>query len=112
MAGDSITGVTIMQMEASLDTGPMLAAQEVAVDEKNAGQLTKELGLVGAQLMSQVLSAIQSYPRLPQPDEGVTYAAKIRKEEARIDWSRPAIEVVRHIRGLAPFPGAWFEFEG
>lgn len=112
LAGDEVTGVTIMQMEAGLDTGPMLAAQEVAVDRKNAGQLTGELGLIGAQLMVQVLSSFDSYPHVAQPNEGVSYAAKVRKEEARIDWTRPAIEIERQVRAFAPAPGAWFEAGG
>ena len=112
LAGDKVTGVTIMQMEAGLDTGPMLAAQEVAVDRKNAGQLTEELGLIGAQLMTHVLSSFDSYPQVSQPEEGVTYAAKVRKEEARIDWSRPAAEIERQVRAFAPAPGAWFEANG
>lgn len=112
LAGDAVTGVTIMQMEAGLDTGPMLAAQEVAVDRKNAGQLTDELARIGAQLMVQVLSSFDSYPHVTQPDEGVTYAAKVRKEEARIDWSRPSAEIERQVRAFAPSPGAWFEANG
>jgi len=112
MAGDAITGVTIMQMEAGLDTGPMLAAQELAIDNRNAGEVTKELSLIGAQLMMQVLSDFESYPHIAQPEEGVTYAAKIRKDEARIDWAYPALQLLHHVRGLAPFPGAWFEVNG
>ena len=112
LAGDSVTGVTIMQMEAGLDTGPMLAAQEVAIDRKNARQLTEELGRIGAHLVTQVLSAFESYPHVAQPEEGATYAAKIRKEEARIDWSRPAVEIERQVRAFAPSPGAWFEVGG
>ena len=112
MAGDAITGVTIMQMEAGLDTGPMLAAQEFAIGDKNAGQVTKELAVLGAQLMTQVLANHDSYPRVPQPEEGVTYAAKVRKEEARIDWAFPALQILHQVRGLAPFPGAWFEAGG
>ena len=112
LAGDTVTGVTIMQMEAGLDTGPMLAAQEVAIDHKNARQLTEELGRIGAHLVTQVLSAFDSYPHVAQPEEGATYAAKIRKEEARIDWSRPAVEIERQVRAFAPSPGAWFEHEG
>jgi len=112
MAGDAMTGVTIMQMEAGLDTGPMLAAQEFAIGKKNAGEVTKELARIGAQLMMQVLSDVDAYPRVVQPEEGVTYAAKNRKEEARIDWSLPGAQVLHHVRGLAPFPGAWFEVDG
>ncbi|MCL6682420.1 methionyl-tRNA formyltransferase [Sphingomonas alba] len=112
MAGDAITGVTIMEMEAGLDTGPMLAAQEFAIGNRNAGEVTKELSVIGAQLMMQVLSDFDSYPHVAQPEEGVTYAAKIRKEEARIDWAFPALQVLHQVRGLAPFPGAWFEANG
>ena len=112
MAGDPITGITIMAMEAGLDTGPMLAAQEFAIGSKNAGEVTKELAIIGAQLMSQVLADFDSYPRVPQPEDGVTYAAKIRKEEARIDWAFPALQILHQVRGLAPFPGAWFEAHG
>jgi methionyl-tRNA formyltransferase len=112
MAGDTITGITIMQMEAGLDTGPMLAAQEFAIGNKNAGEVTKELAVIGAQLMMQVLSDFAAYPRVAQPEDGVTYAAKIRKDEARINWELPATEVLHKIRGLAPSPGAWFEMNG
>jgi len=112
MAGDVITGVTIMQMEAGLDTGPMLAAQELSIGSRNAGEVTKELSVIGAQLMMQVLSDFDSYPRVTQPEEDVTYAAKISKEEARIDWAFPALQVLHQVRGLAPFPGAWFEANG
>ena len=112
MAGDECTGVTIMQMEAGLDTGPMLLKRAVEIEDKNAAQLTEELAKLGASMMAEVLSDLPGYEPIPQPDEGVTYAAKIKKEEARIDWSRPAAEVVRHVQGLAPFPGAWFEVIG
>ena len=112
LAGDAVTGVTIMEMEAGLDTGPMLAAQEVPIGRKSAGQLTNELGRLGAQLMVQVLGSLDSYPHLAQPDEGVTYAAKVRKEEARIDWSQSAEQVERQVRAFAPSPGAWFEANG
>jgi methionyl-tRNA formyltransferase len=112
MAGDAITGVTIMQMEAGLDTGPMLAAQELSIGSRNAGEVTKELSVIGAQLMMQVLSDFDAYPHVAQPEEGVTYAAKISKEEARIDWAFPALQVLHQVRGLAPFPGAWFEANG
>ena len=112
LAGDAVTGVTIMQMEAGLDTGPMLAAQEVTVDRKNAWQLTDELARIGAQLVAQVLSAFESYPHVAQPDEGATYAAKVGKEEARIDWTRPAVDIERQVQAFAPSPGAWFEVGG
>ena len=109
MAGDEATGVTIMQMEAGLDTGPMLLKRSVEIDDRNAAQLTKELSHIGAAMMVEVLGDLSRFEPIPQPDEGVTYASKISKEEARINWTWPATEVVRHIQGLAPFPGAWFE---
>ena len=110
MAGDEVTGVTIMQMEAGLDTGPMLMKREVPIGTKNAGQLTDELAYLGAGMMVEVLATRPE--AAAQPDEGVTYAAKISKDEARIDWTRPAREIVRQVQGLAPFPGAWFEAAG
>jgi methionyl-tRNA formyltransferase len=112
LAGDPVTGVTIMQMEAGLDTGPMLAAQEVATDRKTAGQLTGELALIGAQLMSQVLASFDSYPHVPQPEDGVTYAAKVSKQEARLDFGQPAEAVDRQVRAFNPAPGAYFEHQG
>lgn len=112
MAGDEATGVTIMQMEAGLDTGPMLLKHAVEIEDKNAAQLTDELAKLGASMMVEVLADLPRFEPIPQPEEGATYAAKISKEEARIDWSRPARELVRHVQGLAPFPGAWFEVNG
>ena len=111
MAGDAVTGVTIMAMEAGLDTGPMLLRREIAIGEKNAAQGTAELAEAGAELMVETLAS-GTFVGEPQPKEGVTYAAKISKAEARIDWTRPAGEIVRHVQGLAPFPGAWFEVAG
>jgi len=107
LAGDRETGVTIMQMEAGLDTGPMLARATTAVDVKTAGELTAELAGKGAQLMVEVLADLPAYPPEPQPADGVTYAAKIDKAESRINFSRPAIEVERQIRAFNPAPGAW-----
>ena len=112
MAGDKATGVTIMQMEAGLDTGPMLLKRAVEIDDKNAAQLTGELAKLGAAMMVEVLADLPSFEPIPQPGEGVTYAAKISKDEARIDWTRSASEIARQVQGLAPFPGAWFETEG
>jgi methionyl-tRNA formyltransferase len=112
MAGDEATGVTIMQMEAGLDTGPMLLKRAVEIDDKNAAQLTDELAQLGATMMVEVLADLPRFEPIEQPGEGVTYAAKISKQEARVDWSRPAKELVRHVQGLAPFPGAWFEVNG
>lgn len=108
MAGDQTTGVTIMQMEAGLDTGPMFLSREVEINGKNAAQLTEELAQLGAAMMVEVLADLPRFRPIPQPEEGVTYAAKISKEESRIDWARPASELLRHVQGLAPFPGAWF----
>jgi methionyl-tRNA formyltransferase len=112
MAGDEATGVTIMQMEAGLDTGPMLLKRAVEIEDKNAAQLTEELAKLGAAMMVEVLGDLPRFEPIPQPEDGVTYAAKISKDEARIDWSRPAFEIVRQVQGLAPFPGAWFEANG
>ncbi|MFN4113059.1 MAG: methionyl-tRNA formyltransferase [Sphingomonadaceae bacterium] len=112
MAGDEETGVTIMQMEAGLDTGPMLAKATTPIDSKTTGELTAELAELGANLMVEVLAGLDQLAPQVQPEEGVTYAAKIDKAEARIDWSRPAADVVRHIHGLSPFPGAWCEIAG
>jgi methionyl-tRNA formyltransferase len=112
MAGDEATGVTIMQMEAGLDTGPTLLKRAVEIEDKNAAQLTEELAKLGASMMVEVLGDLPSFEPIPQPEDGVTYAAKISKAEARIDWSRPAAEIARQVQGLAPFPGAWFEVNG
>ncbi len=109
MAGDKVTGVTIMRMEAGLDTGPMLLKREVSIEHKTAGQLTEEIAKIGASAMVAALARLDGLPPIEQPDEGVTYAAKIAKDEARIDWTRPAGELARLVQGLAPFPGAWFE---
>ncbi|HEY0628199.1 MAG TPA: methionyl-tRNA formyltransferase [Sphingomicrobium sp.] len=112
MAGDEATGITIMQMEIGLDTGPMLLKRAVEIEDKNAAQLTDELAKLGAAMMVEVLADLPSFEPMPQPEEGVTYAAKISKDEARIDWSRSSTELVRHVQGLAPFPGAWCEANG
>ena len=112
LAGDKVTGVTIMQMETGLDTGPMLAAQEVATNRKTAGQLTGELGLIGAHLIVEVLSGFDAYPHVEQPEDGVTYASKVRKEEALIDWNQSAEEIERQVRAFNPAPGAFFEYQG
>ena len=111
MAGDRVTGVTIMAMEAGLDTGPMLARQEVLIGNNNAAQVTDEIARIGASLMVEAL-AKGRFEGEPQPATGVTYAAKIAKAEARIDWALPATEIKRRVQGLAPFPGAWFELAG
>ena len=107
MAGDAETGVAIMQMEAGLDTGPVLAEARTPIGpEETTADLHDRLSRMGAALIVDVLDRLP-LPAVPQPAEGVTYAAKIDKAEARIDWTRPAAEVDRLIRGLSPFPGAW-----
>lgn len=107
MAGDAETGVAIMQMEAGLDTGPVLAEARIPIaPEDTMGDLHDRLAHAGAALIADTLPRLP-LPAVAQPDHGVTYAAKIDKAEARIDWTRPAIEVDRLIRGLSPFPGAW-----
>ena len=113
MAGDAETGVCIMQMEAGLDTGPVLLRRRVAIgDEDTTGALHDRLSALGAEAIVEALAQLDDLPPEVQPEDGVTYAAKIDKAEARIDWSKPAAEVDRLIRGLSPFPGAWCEIEG
>ena len=112
MAGDVETGVTIMQMEAGLDTGPMLHKVSVPVGHKTTGELFDELGALGAAAMVEVLADLAAFPPEVQDDAAAIYAPKIDKAEARIDWSADAEVIERLVRGLAPFPGAWFELEG
>ena len=112
MAGDTRTGIVVMRMEEGLDTGPMGLIEEMPIGpDMTAGELHDRMMLVGADLMGRALAALErgSLHFTPQPKDGVTYAKKIEKAEARIDWSRPASEVHNLIRGLSPFPGAWFE---
>lgn len=109
MAGDEETGVTIMQMEAGLDTGPMLHVVRTPIEAKTTGELTQELAQLGAQAMIEVLADLPAFSPQTQDDALACYAPKIDKTEARIDWSKSASKVVRHVHGLAPFPGAWFE---
>jgi methionyl-tRNA formyltransferase len=110
LAGDEVTGVTIMRMEEGLDTGPMLLKRETPIDHKNAGQLTEELARLGAEALVQWLA--QPTSAVDQSDEGATYASKVDKAEARIDWSQSAQEIERQVRAFAPSPGAWFETNG
>ena len=112
MAGDAQTGVCIMQMEAGLDTGPVLLRRvvEIGAEETTAG-LHDRLSALGAEAIVEALAALP-LPAVPQEAEGVTYAAKIDKAEGRVDFTRPAVEVDRLIRGLSPFPGAWIEVAG
>jgi methionyl-tRNA formyltransferase len=113
MAGDAESGAMVMKMDAGLDTGDIALSDRIAITETmTAGDLHEALAQRGAHLMSSAMRALEqgTLPLVPQPKDGVTYAAKIEKEEARIDWIRPAREVLRHIHGLSPFPGAWTEF--
>lgn len=112
LGGDNVTGVTIMDMEAGLDTGPMRAKHITPIEDKTAGQLTQELAEAGAALMVEVLDDLSLHPPVAQPEEGVTYAAKIDKAEARIDFSRDAHQVERQVRAFNPMPGAFFEYRG
>ena len=114
MAGDAETGVTIMQMEEGLDTGPMLLKESLPIGpDTNAGALHDALADMGARLICDALESLpDGLKSVPQPAEGVTYAAKITKEECRIDWRRNATELDRHIRGLSPTPGAFTEGKG
>lgn len=115
MAGDAQTGVQVMRMEAGLDTGPVLMSQTIPIDQADtAGTLHDKLARAGADILPVALDAIGAgtATQTPQAEDGVTYAHKIDKAEARIDWHSPAVEVDRLIRGLSPFPGAWFEWPG
>jgi methionyl-tRNA formyltransferase len=111
MAGDAETGVAVMKMEEGLDTGPVAMAERVAITpEMNAGELHDKLMGLGADLMVRALAALSrgGLNFTPQPEQGVTYAHKIKNEDSRIDWTKPAQAVHDHIRGLSPFPGAFF----
>jgi methionyl-tRNA formyltransferase len=112
MAGDTETGVTVMKMEAGLDTGPIAMEKKVPIaPDASAGELHDRLALLGADLMGRALDALEqgALSLQPQPQAGITYAAKIDRAETRIDWRQPWRQVHDHIRGLSPFPGAWFE---
>ena len=113
MAGDRETGVCIMQMEAGLDTGPVLLRKATKIGaQETTGELHDRLSDMGAQAIVEALERLDDLTPEAQPDVGVTYAEKIDKSEARVDWTRPAAEVDAHIRGLSPFPGAWCEVNG
>ena len=115
MTGDATSGVTIMQMDEGLDTGALAMAERVAIAaDMTAGDLHDVLARLGADLMPRALAALErgSLKLMPQPQAGVSYAAKIAKDETRIAWAMPAHQVHNHIRGLSPFPGAWFELGG
>jgi len=110
LAGDAETGVTIMQMEAGLDTGPMLHVVSTPIARKTTGELTAEIAQMGAGAMVDVLADLPAFPPQAQDEALATYAPKIDKAEARIDWTASAEAIERQARGLAPFPGAWFEW--
>jgi len=112
LAGDEVTGITIMQMERGLDTGPMLLERPVDIDGKTAGQLTGELARIGAELMVEVLADLPGTAPRTQDDSRATYAPKIEKGEARLDFGRSALEVERQVRAFNPVPGAFFEYAG
>jgi methionyl-tRNA formyltransferase len=110
LAGDETSGITLMQMDEGLDTGPMLMRHTLDIRGKTAGQVTEDLSKLGARMMTEWLAN----PTAPEPQliAGACYAAKVDKAETRIDWSRSACEIERQVRAFAPAPGAWFEVEG
>src|SRR5689334_22876984 len=110
LAGDEISGVTIMKMDEGLDTGPMLHRQTLDIRNKNAGEVTEEMANLGARMLTEWLQ--KPTPAEPQPIAGATYAKKIDKAEARIDWHKSATEIERQVRAFNPVPGAWFEANG
>jgi methionyl-tRNA formyltransferase len=110
LAGDETSGVTIMRMDEGLDTGPMLLSRELDIRGKNTGQVTEELSKLGAVALLEWLD--NPTEPVPQPAVGATYASKIDKAEARIDWNRPAEQIELQVRAFAPLPGAWFEANG
>ncbi|HEX5236861.1 MAG TPA: methionyl-tRNA formyltransferase [Sphingomicrobium sp.] len=110
LAGDEVSGVTIMQLDEGLDTGAMLLKRELDIRSKNTGQVTEELAKLGANTLVEWLA--HPTPGEPQLEQGVTYASKVDKREARIDWRRPAEEIDRQVRAFNPVPGAWFEANG
>ena len=113
MAGDAVTGISIMQMDAGLDTGPVLLVEATAIDaEETTGELHDRLAAMGGALICKALVQLDELQPVQQSEEGATYAAKIDKAEARIDWNLSATEIDRQIRGLSPFPGAWCEIDG
>ena len=115
MAGDAESGITIMKMDEGLDTGAIAMAERISIGaDMTAGELHDALARLGADLMLRALAAAErgSLSLTPQPEAGITYAEKISKNETRIDWSKPWKHVHDHIRGLSPFPGAWFEVDG
>jgi methionyl-tRNA formyltransferase len=115
MAGDPVTGVQVMRMTEGLDEGPILASETLRIGPLDtAATLHDRMAATGAELLVRTLPLIErgQAREVPQAEEGVTYAKKIRAKEARLDWSKPAAEVDRKIRGLSPYPGAWFQLAG
>jgi methionyl-tRNA formyltransferase len=115
MAGDAESGVCVMKMEEGLDTGPVALREAIPIaPDMTAGELHDALALLGARMMPVALGALErgTLQLTPQPEDGVTYAAKIDKNETRIDWGKPWKTVHDHCGGLSPFPGAWFELAG
>jgi methionyl-tRNA formyltransferase len=115
LAGDTETGVTIMQVEQGLDTGPSLLTESLPIrPDSTATTLHDELAAMGARLIVEALDGVDRHRLIatPQPAEGVTYAAKLEREDGRLDWRRPAVDLARQIRALTPWPGAWFDAEG
>jgi methionyl-tRNA formyltransferase len=115
LAGDEETGVTIMQMDEGLDTGPMLLQERVPIGpDTDAAELHETLALLGARMIVDALDRLEAgrLAGTPQPELGVTYAAKVDKGETRIDWSLTAEELVRRVNAFSPYPGAWFELDG
>ena len=115
MSGDTVTGVQVMKMEAGLDTGPvMLTATTPITEDDTTGDVHDRLAILGADLMVKALAELEAGPveLATQAEDGVTIAAKVSPAEAKIDWTKPASKVAAHVRGLSPFPGAWFEMDG
>jgi len=114
MAGDAETGVMAMRMDEGLDTGPVLMTERVGIGRKTAGELAAELSRLGADVMARAMAGLEqgTVNPSPQPGDGVSYAKKISKDEARIDWSKSAHQIDCHVRGLSPAPGAWTEVKG
>jgi methionyl-tRNA formyltransferase len=115
LAGDTQTGVTIMQMDEGLDTGPILLRQAVPIGpQTKAGELTERLASLGARLILEALDGVAkgSLTSRPQPQDGIIYAAKLRREEARLDWRKPAVVLERQVRAFDPWPGAFFAANG
>ena len=112
LAGDEYTGITLMQMDEGLDTGPMLLQRQTWTTQKTGAELTEELAELGATMVRLYLMYPDDFPPVPQPEEGVTYASKIAKSETQLDFTADAYVVDRHVRAFSPNPGAWFEFMG